>query len=178
MSAVAETRRGGRPGSLCAVFLLCALLACAWQARAGDTAEPPLPPGLVCGDFLDMAGKKPDILEYLGCERDREAQTAVLAARYRVRGADAAAAEDALRRESGMAPLVFVCCHWETQKSGQGRFRFRQPGLSAARAEAQGGLLSSYRVRMGSGDTTCYQRDEWLLVPWFYVSVLLDLELP
>lgn len=50
--------------------------------------------------------------------------------------------------------------------------------MSAAAETRRGGRLSSYHVRMGSGDTTCCQRDEWLLVPWFYVSVLLDLELP
>ncbi len=64
------------------------------------------------------------------------------------------------------------------ENSGRGSFSFRQPGLSAARAEADGGLLSVYRVRMGSGDTEYYQRDEWLLIPWFYVTVLLDLERP
>ncbi len=178
MSAPAGMRRISQRVAVCFVFLLCAPLACAWTARAGEVAGPPLPPGLACGDFLNMAGKKPDVLEFLGCERDRDAQISVLAARYRVRGADAALAEDVLRRESGMAPLVFVRCRWEMRKFGQGSFSFRQPGLSAARAEADGGLLSVYRVRMGSGDTEYYQRDEWLLIPWFYVTVLLDLERP
>ena len=31
---------------------------------------------------------------------------------------------------------------------------------------------------MGSGDTEYYERSEWLLIPWFYVTVLLDLERP
>lgn len=44
--------------------------------------------------------------------------------------------------------------------------------MSGAAETRRGGRLSSCR------DTTCCQRDEWLLVPWFYVSVLLDLELP
>ena len=113
MSAPAGMRRISQRVAVCFVFLLCAPLACAWTARAGEVAGLPLPPGLACGDFLAMAGKKPDVLEFLGCERGRDAQISVLAARYRVRGADAALAEDVLRRESGMAPLVFVCCRWE-----------------------------------------------------------------
>lgn len=161
-------------------LLLCALLTLELPVpvRAGEAVAPPLPPGLVCGDFLTMAGKKPGVLEFLGCEPDRDAQVRVLAARYRVRGADAALVEDALRRESGMHPLVFVCCRWEMEKNGQGRFGFRQPGLSRASAQADGGLLGTYRVRMGSGDTEYYERSEWLLIPWFYVTVLLDLEMP
>jgi len=50
--------------------------------------------------------------------------------------------------------------------------------LSVARAEADGGLLFVYRVRMDSGDTKYYQRDEWLLILRLYVTVLLDLERP
>ena len=50
--------------------------------------------------------------------------------------------------------------------------------MSGAAETRRGGRLSSCRVHMGSGDPACYHRDEWLLFPWFYVSVLLDLELP
>ena len=77
-----------------------------------------------------------------------------------------------------MRPLVFVCCRWEMEKNGQGRFGFRRPGLSRTSAQADGGLLGTCRVRMGSGDTEYYERSEWLLIPWFYVTVLLDLERP
>lgn len=111
-----------------------------------------------------MAGRKPDVLEFLGCAP--------------VRDADAALVEDVLRRESGMAPLVYVCCRWEMKKNGQGRFSFRRPGLPRASAQADGGLPGTYRVRMGSGDTEYYERSEWLLIPWFYVTVLPDLERP
>ena len=64
------------------------------------------------------------------------------------------------------------------EKNGQGRFGFRRPGLSRTSAQADGGLLGTCRVRMGSGDTEYYERSEWLLIPWFYVTVLLDLERP
>lgn len=50
--------------------------------------------------------------------------------------------------------------------------------MSAAAETRRGGRLSSCRVHMGSGDTACYHRDERLLVPWFYVTVPLDLERP
>lgn len=162
------------------VLLFCTLLALGLPvpAGAGEAVAPPLPPGPACGDFLAMAGRKPDVLEFLGCEPGRDARFPVLAARYRVRGADAALVEDVLRRESGMRPLVYVCCRWEMEKNGQGRFGFRRPGLSRASAQADGGLLGTCRVRMGSGDTEYYERSEWLLIPWFYVTVLLDLKRP
>lgn len=162
------------------VLLFCALLTLELPvpAGAGETVAPPLPPGPACGDFLAMAGRKPDVLEFLGCAPVRDAQLPVLAPRYRVRGADAALVEDVLRRESGMAPLVYVCCRWEMKKNGQGRFSFRRPGLPRESAQADGGLPGTYRVRMGSGDTEYYERSEWLLIPWFYVTVLPDLERP
>lgn len=148
------------------VLLFCALLTLELPvpAGAGETVAPPLPPGPACGDFLAMAGRKPDVLEFLGCAP--------------VRDADAALVEDVLRRESGMAPLVYVCCRWEMKKDGQGRFSFRRPGLPRESAQADGGLPGTYRVRMGSGDTEYYERSEWLLIPWFYVTVLPDLERP
>ena len=113
-------------------LLLCALLALELPvpAGAGGGRCAASAGGPACGDFLAMAGRKPDVLEFLGCEPGRDAQLPVLAARYRVRGADAALVEDVLRRESGMRPLVFVCCRWEMEKNGQGRFGFRRPGLS------------------------------------------------
>lgn len=159
-------------------LLLCLLAACAFPAAAGETNAPPLPPGLICGDFLAMAGKKPQALEFLGCAEGREHQLRALIANYRVRGADAALAHDSLRRDVGLPPLVFACCRWETAHGGQGRFSFRQPGLPAARAAADDGLLTRYSVRMGSGDTLRYEREEWLLIPWFYVNVTLNLETP
>ena len=93
-------------------LLLCALLALELPvpAGAGEAVAPPLPAGPACGDFLAMAGRRPDVLEFLGCEPGRDAQLPVLAARYRVRGADAAlgaltgvdiAAEDVVRQRRG-----------------------------------------------------------------------------
>ena len=88
------------------------------------------------------------------------------------------AGADSLVTVKSVRPLVFVCCRWEMEKNGQGRFGFRRPGLSRTSAQADGGLLGTCRVRMGSGDTEYYERSEWLLIPWFYVTVLLDLERP
>lgn len=63
-------------------MLFCALLALGLPvpAGAGEAVAPPLPPGPACGDFLAMAGRKPDVLEFLGCEPGRDAQFPVLAA--------------------------------------------------------------------------------------------------
>ena len=63
-------------------MLLCALLALELPvpAGAGEAVAPPLPAGPACGDFLAMAGRKPDVLEFLGCEPGRDAQLPVLAA--------------------------------------------------------------------------------------------------
>ena len=146
------------------------------RGRGGRCAASAGGPGLrrFPGHGREKAGR----VGISGLRAGRDAQLPVLAARYRVRGADAALVEDVLRRESGMRPLVFVCCRWEMEKNGQGRFGFRRPGLSRTSAQADGGLLGTCRVRMGSGDTEYYERSEWLLIPWFYVTVLLDLERP
>lgn len=161
-----KLRKRGGPGRqrrLWATFWFCFFLVmgAAAQAMAGPedvmTAR--------CADFLALAGKKPSQLEFLGCAQSRERQLRVLRASYRVRGGDAALVEDSLRRDTGLPPLVFVCCRWELEKGGRGSF-------------ALPGAQSSCRVNMGSGDTEYFRREEWLLIPWFYVSVTLDLEQP
>lgn len=154
---------GLRERRLWATFCFCFFLVVAGAAHVKAGAADDM--AAHCADFLALAGKKPPQLEFLGCSQSRERQVRVLSASYRVRGGDAALVEDSLRRDTGLPPLVFVCCRWELQKGGRGSFTL--PGTQ-----------NSCRVTMGSGDTEYFRREEWLLIPWFYVSVTLDLEQP
>ena len=83
-----------------------------------------------CGDLLEQAGLKPDGLEYLYCRPAADPRTgrAVLAARYRVPGARAAAVETALRERTGMAALQRQAGIWQLPEDGAGHFRLRPAG--------------------------------------------------
>lgn len=83
-----------------------------------------------CGDLLEQAGLKPDGLEYLYCRPAADPRTgrAVLAARYRVPGARAAAVEAALRERTGMAALQRQAGIWQLPEDGAGQFRLRPVG--------------------------------------------------
>ena len=73
----------------------------------------------------------------------------------------------------GMLAGIAVGCGIHAEQPGQPH---TQIGL--LKGFADGGLLGTCRVRMGSGDTEYYERSEWLLISWFYVTVLPDLERP
>lgn len=122
------------------VFLCLAL--CLWLAlpALADGKGPvlflPALPGATtagdgqCGDLLEQAGLKPDGLEYLYCRPAADPRTgrAVLAARYRVPGARAAAVETALRERTGMAALQRQAGIWQLPEDGAGHFRLRPAG--------------------------------------------------
>ncbi|MCL2760415.1 MAG: DUF4952 domain-containing protein [Desulfuromonadales bacterium] len=127
---------------------------------------------LECGDFLAMINKKPVALEFLGCKKDKDAQLSVLRATYRVTGAKAGEVEAWLRKESGMAPLVFNCCGWEPKMAGYGYLPNQQWPNS------HDPTLTNYQISMASGETLYSEREEWPLINWFYVDVELFLETP
>lgn len=87
-----------------------------------------------CGDLLEQAGLKPDGLEYLYCRPAADPRTgrAVLAARYRVPGARAAAVEAALRERTGMAALQRQAGIWQLPEDGAGQFHLRPVGTDRA----------------------------------------------
>jgi hypothetical protein len=116
-----------------------------------------------CGDFLAAVGHKPEELEFLGCEKGSHAQLAVLRARYRARGADAAMVEEYLVFYSGMPRLRFACCGWENARGGYGRLT----------KDAE-----EYSVSMCSDESLYSSRSEWFKIPLFYVVVEFFLEVP
>lgn len=119
---------------------------CLWLALPALAADKgpvlllPAPPGTAttgdgqCGDLLEQAGLKPDGLEYLYCRPADDPRTgrAVLAARYRVPGARAAAVEAALRERTGMAALQRQAGIWQLPEDGAGQFRLRPVGTDRA----------------------------------------------
>ncbi|KAG1439157.1 hypothetical protein G6F57_019539 [Rhizopus arrhizus] len=64
-------------------------------------------PDTPCQDFLKTLGKKPDYVEYLGCEQDDDSYIQPMEARYRVSGAFAAEMEAYLGQTFGMPPLEY-----------------------------------------------------------------------
>ncbi|MDR0439475.1 MAG: DUF4952 domain-containing protein, partial [Candidatus Accumulibacter sp.] len=83
---------------------------------------------------------------------------------YRVRGTDAAMAEEYFVFHSGMPRLRFACCGWENAHGGYGI-------LTKEDAE-------EYVVSMCSEESLYSSRSEWFLIPWFYVTVEFFLEEP
>lgn len=117
---------------------------------SGPTAE--AAPGYRCTDFLDEAGLKPEGLEYLFCRPAAEPRTGrrTLTARYRVRGAQAAAVEAALQERAGMAALRRQAGIWQLPEGGEGRFLLRQgAGKGSPVGTLAGTLLSVEGLRDG-----------------------------
>lgn len=152
------------------LWLLCIFLLSA--AQTAFARESP-----VCGDFLALAGKNPASLEFLECKPAHEAQLRVLVAKYRVRGRDAAEMERHFRRTTGMGPLSFNCCFWEpVPRKG---VRYGQLAHTRAKEGTSEWLgLTHYEIAMISEETLHSSRDEWLLIPWFYVTVTRFLDEP
>ncbi|MDL2284342.1 DUF4952 domain-containing protein [Oxalobacter sp. OttesenSCG-928-P03] len=154
-------------------FFITAFLFLAMTSGSYVSAEP------ACGDFLAMAGKKPAMLQYLGCSPGKSAQLHVLRARYRVAGRDAHAVEAFLVKETGMLPLSRVCCIWETlPKEGKRYGHIPHNQWPEGSSEAQDPMLANYKVDMGSGENLVSQRERWEAIDWFYVTVDLFLDAP
>ncbi|QVQ28917.1 DUF4952 domain-containing protein [Achromobacter deleyi] len=126
------------------------------EARAQGVA----PPGMPCQDFLQALGRKPDGVEYLGCERHDDLQARPMIARYRVAGAAAARAEADLGLAFGMPPLEFACCGWGTKPHW---WRDERTGLQ-------------YGLGMGT-ETPSYPRADWGRIPGFDITVALYTEI-
>lgn len=131
-----------RPLITLALLLLCGALQAAPQ----------------CQDFLGALGTYPKSIEYLGCHQEPELQTAPLIATYRVKGAEAAAAEAHLQQTYGMGHLQFFCCMWDSLR----RFhRDRQSGIG-------------YEFLMTSEETPVNQRPQWPQITFFYITVSVN----
>ena len=147
-------------------FCLFALL---WSAGlCCATSEP------YCADFLALTDSKPGQLEFIGCETIDERGSQALQALYRVRGAEADQVESYFVQKTGISPLSFVCCLWESVP-GTGRrygtlLHTLWPGADDVPAE--------FIITMDSEETLRSNRKEWLLIPWFYIQVTTFLGAP
>ncbi|MDH2054020.1 DUF4952 domain-containing protein [Achromobacter marplatensis] len=112
-------------------------------------------PDTPCQDFLKTLGKKPDYVEYLGCEQDDDSYIQPMEARYRVSGAFAAEMEAYLGQTFGMPPLEYICCGW----ANRGPFFWRDGSGSV-----------SYEISMGV-ETLRIPRSQWQEIPSFSVRV-------
>lgn len=124
-----------------------------WEAD--DRAAGIAPPDTPCQDFLQTLGRKPDYLEYLGCEQDDDSYIQPMRANYRVSGSSAVKLEAYLMHEFGMPALEYVCCGWAS------------PASFAWRA-GPGGV--AYDIGMGV-ETPRLPRAQWDQIPSFNVSV-------
>jgi Domian of unknown function (DUF4952) len=120
-----------------------------------------------CDDFLKLAKRKPDRLEFVECKPSDHHQLRALVATYRVPGEHAGSVESYLSRRTKMAKLRFVCCGWEP----------------SARASPRLGRLpiaigESNEVTMSSMETLVTKRWRWKEIEWFYVTVTVYLESP
>ena len=143
------------------------LLFCCFLLPAVSQAAPP-----ACGDFLAEIGAKPAHLEFVECKPSRDAQLAVLEARYRVAGAHAAEVEKYFVDTAHMGRLEFHCCGWESWSPSGGSLAHNRP------LAEEGPTEPNLDISMGSGESLISNRDRWAEIPWFYVDVLMYLESP
>lgn len=124
-----------------------------WEAngRLGGLA----PPDTVCQDFLQAIGRKPDTVEYLGCEQDDASYLQPMTAHYRVSGASAADVETYLQQTFGMPALSYLCCGWSS-----GAPYFWRAGEGSV----------AYEIGMGV-ESLHHPREQWTKIPSFDIRV-------
>ncbi|WP_061249862.1 DUF4952 domain-containing protein [Leptospira alstonii] len=144
-------------------IVLLLVLFCAISASAEIVAQPS------CGDFLERLHKKPKHLEFIKCEKEKDAQIPVLLASYRVKGEFAFSVEKYLIHTFGMQPLRHICCIWEPTPNKEG---------SRYGSFKSGGEFD-FKIGMGAdSDGRASERKEWSKIDWFIVTVELPLESP
>ncbi|WP_165392260.1 DUF4952 domain-containing protein [Pseudomonas tructae] len=111
-----------------------------------------------CEDFLGALGTYPKSIEYLDCHQEPELQTAPLIATYRIKGAEAVAAETYLQHTYGMRHLQLFCCMWDS--------------LRHFHREQQSGI--GYEILMVSEETPINQRSQWAQIEFFYITVSVN----
>lgn len=107
-----------------------------------------------CGDFLARLHKKPDNLEFQGCQQQTKLQNTPFEATYRVPGIHAAEVESYLAREFKIKKLSRNCCVWESTEN------FYRDKRSRA-----------FVISMATEETTISSRDQWPKIDYFYVVV-------
>jgi hypothetical protein len=130
-----------------------------------------------CADFLEQLRRVPKGLEFVDCRRVNEHGSVALQANYRVSGAKASDVETYLVNTSGMPPLRFICCGWESAprhpRTQRGYGVYRLPKSMRPSAD-----VTQLHISMNSGETLVNQRSDWPRLEYFQVRALLYIELP
>ena len=122
-----------------------------------------------CEDFLDFLNKKPKYLEFMGCQKITEGIVPALESKYRLKGSVAGVAEGYFIKTAGMPKLRRFCCLWESiplnhkDQNPYGVYKLKK---------------DYYLIRMSSEETVINKRSHWNKISFFYVSVILYLDLP
>jgi Domian of unknown function (DUF4952) len=136
-------------------ILIVLLLTSSWQFSNVELANtPPL-----CDDFLQKWGKKPQELNFFGCNYEQNSQSDRSIAKYTVKGTEAIITESFLRQNFQMAPLKFRCCGWEPVSV---------PGSDRRHGGYRDRSGYYYEIVMVSGETL---EKNWNRIPNFYVFV-------
>ncbi len=148
----------------------------AWPAERGPVLVPPRAQAASpCGDVLAESGLRLPGLEFLFCRREGTDEAASLVARYRVRGAQAAQVEAALRGHCGMAALQRTAGIWRLPPDGEGRLPGAIFGPEAAPRPAASPAVA--RISMGEvprPGVFAAAREDWGRLDWFSVRVELS----
>ena len=118
-----------------------------------------------CGDYLAAFNKKPDNLEFIGCEDFARGGQQHSEAKYRVSGTHAAAVEDYLVKVFNMRKLRFYCCGWEPEGGRTGGY-----------SRMINKVDYIYAISMYSADTYApglEKKKNWQKIHFFHVRVTL-----
>lgn len=108
----------------------------------------------LCDDFLARLHKKPNHVEFQGCQQQTQLQNTPFQATYRVPGIHAAEVESYLARAFKIKKMRRNCCVWESTdnfyRDKQGR---------------------AFVISMATEETTISSREQWPKIDYFYVIV-------
>jgi hypothetical protein len=165
------------------IFCFVTLLSLASTLPA-HALSPNQPPPVVtrqvqCADFLALLRRVPAGLEFVDCQyvSVNQRDSAAMQANYRVRGTQAAAVEAYLVNTSGMPPLRFICCGWDSAprhpRTQRGYGVYRLPTHMRPSAD-----VTQLHISMSSGETLVNQRAAWPSLEYFQVRALLYIQPP
>jgi Domian of unknown function (DUF4952) len=165
------------------IFCFVTLLSLTSALPAYALSPPLSPPAATrhvqCADFLALLRHVPAGLEFVDCQyvSVNQHDSAAMQANYRVRGAQAAAVEAYLVNTSGMPPLRFICCGWDSAprypRTQRGYGVYRLPKHMRPSAD-----VTQLHISMSSGETLVNQRAAWTNLEYIQVRALLYIQSP
>lgn len=122
-----------------------------------------------CADYLSLLKNKPVHLEFIECKKINSKGLAAFESQYRLEAVHASEIERYFVKTAHMPRLHYLCCGWESFPD-------------KVKSKASYGLYKSgnqqYQISMGSAETLINRRANWMAIPYFYVTLILYLELP